>query len=191
MSEPKKLSRWYFGGLASAGAACCTHPLDLLKPLQFFFFFYGAAYCHARLKSLLRTPEAHHEAYQSMISAVPQTAENNLSGPPREIHHDCPNYQRTIKEQVFGSFILLITHSTEGCRLCEDASSSDHVPWIKPITQEDIDLLSKRRSGATLEEADCNTILLILMPGCNLNLILEPRLDRASALSFFSFETVF
>ena len=30
MSE-KKLSRWYFGGLASAGAACCTHPLDLLK----------------------------------------------------------------------------------------------------------------------------------------------------------------
>lgn len=30
MSE-KKLARWYFGGLASAGAACCTHPLDLLK----------------------------------------------------------------------------------------------------------------------------------------------------------------
>jgi dicarboxylate transporter 10 len=27
----KRLSRWYFGGLASAGAACCTHPLDLLK----------------------------------------------------------------------------------------------------------------------------------------------------------------
>ncbi|KAK6623857.1 hypothetical protein RUM44_010713 [Polyplax serrata] len=27
----KKLARWYFGGLASAGAACCTHPLDLLK----------------------------------------------------------------------------------------------------------------------------------------------------------------
>ncbi|XP_012273566.1 mitochondrial dicarboxylate carrier isoform X2 [Orussus abietinus] len=27
----KKLSRWYFGGLASAGAACVTHPLDLLK----------------------------------------------------------------------------------------------------------------------------------------------------------------
>ncbi|KAF1622776.1 UNVERIFIED_CONTAM: Mitochondrial dicarboxylate carrier, partial [Eudyptes pachyrhynchus] len=24
-------SRWYFGGLASCGAACCTHPLDLLK----------------------------------------------------------------------------------------------------------------------------------------------------------------
>jgi len=30
MSE-KLVSRWYFGGLASAGAACCTHPLDLLK----------------------------------------------------------------------------------------------------------------------------------------------------------------
>lgn len=27
----KRLSRWYFGGLASAGAACCTHPLDLIK----------------------------------------------------------------------------------------------------------------------------------------------------------------
>ncbi|XP_017793031.1 PREDICTED: mitochondrial dicarboxylate carrier [Habropoda laboriosa] len=29
--ETKKLSRWYFGGLSSAGAACVTHPLDLLK----------------------------------------------------------------------------------------------------------------------------------------------------------------
>lgn len=29
--EPKKLARWYFGGLASAGAAACTHPLDLIK----------------------------------------------------------------------------------------------------------------------------------------------------------------
>lgn len=26
-----RIGRWYFGGLASAGAACCTHPLDLLK----------------------------------------------------------------------------------------------------------------------------------------------------------------
>lgn len=24
-------SRWYFGGLASGGAACFTHPLDLVK----------------------------------------------------------------------------------------------------------------------------------------------------------------
>lgn len=24
-------SRWYFGGVASGGAACFTHPLDLLK----------------------------------------------------------------------------------------------------------------------------------------------------------------
>ena len=29
--DPKRQSRWYFGGLASAGAACVTHPLDLLK----------------------------------------------------------------------------------------------------------------------------------------------------------------
>jgi len=27
----QRQSRWYFGGLASAGAACITHPLDLLK----------------------------------------------------------------------------------------------------------------------------------------------------------------
>jgi len=31
VDNSKKISRWYFGGLASAGAACCTHPLDLLK----------------------------------------------------------------------------------------------------------------------------------------------------------------
>ena len=29
--NPNRKSRWYFGGLASAGAACCTHPLDLIK----------------------------------------------------------------------------------------------------------------------------------------------------------------
>uniref|UniRef100_A0A672Q0R7 Mitochondrial dicarboxylate carrier-like n=1 Tax=Sinocyclocheilus grahami TaxID=75366 RepID=A0A672Q0R7_SINGR len=26
-----RMSRWYFGGIASCGAACCTHPLDLVK----------------------------------------------------------------------------------------------------------------------------------------------------------------
>jgi hypothetical protein len=31
MAEKKRMARWYFGGLASAGAACITHPLDLLK----------------------------------------------------------------------------------------------------------------------------------------------------------------
>ncbi|KTF93655.1 hypothetical protein cypCar_00029960 [Cyprinus carpio] len=30
----KRMSRWYFGGIASCGAACCTHPLDLLKVLN-------------------------------------------------------------------------------------------------------------------------------------------------------------
>ncbi|GJQ77385.1 hypothetical protein Trydic_g20789 [Trypoxylus dichotomus] len=32
-TKTKRLSRWYFGGLASAGAACFTHPLDLIKVL--------------------------------------------------------------------------------------------------------------------------------------------------------------
>ncbi|XP_076866199.1 mitochondrial dicarboxylate carrier isoform X2 [Brachyhypopomus gauderio] len=27
----RRISRWYFGGLSSCAAACCTHPLDLLK----------------------------------------------------------------------------------------------------------------------------------------------------------------
>jgi len=31
VKSEKRISRWYFGGLASAGAACCTHPLDLIK----------------------------------------------------------------------------------------------------------------------------------------------------------------
>jgi dicarboxylate transporter 10 len=31
MSKEQKVSRWYFGGIASAMACCCTHPLDLLK----------------------------------------------------------------------------------------------------------------------------------------------------------------
>lgn len=30
-SATKRVGKWYFGGLASAGAACITHPLDLLK----------------------------------------------------------------------------------------------------------------------------------------------------------------
>lgn len=31
IQKEKRLARWYFGGLSSAFAACCTHPLDLLK----------------------------------------------------------------------------------------------------------------------------------------------------------------
>ena len=26
-----RMGKWYFGGVASAMAACCTHPLDLVK----------------------------------------------------------------------------------------------------------------------------------------------------------------
>ncbi|CAI9718126.1 mitochondrial dicarboxylate carrier-like [Octopus vulgaris] len=31
VDKTKRVGRWYFGGVASALAACCTHPLDLLK----------------------------------------------------------------------------------------------------------------------------------------------------------------
>jgi len=30
-SNDKRLPKWYHGGVASASAACCTHPLDLIK----------------------------------------------------------------------------------------------------------------------------------------------------------------
>lgn len=33
----KKISHCYFGGLGSAGAACYTHPLDLLEVKKFSF----------------------------------------------------------------------------------------------------------------------------------------------------------
>ena len=36
-ADPVRVARWYFGGLASAGAACCTHPLDLLKVRVTFY----------------------------------------------------------------------------------------------------------------------------------------------------------
>lgn len=32
----KRIGRWYFGGLASSGAAIVTHPLDLIKVWQDF-----------------------------------------------------------------------------------------------------------------------------------------------------------
>lgn len=31
MGDAAKVSKWYFGGLAAAGAVFFTHPLDLLK----------------------------------------------------------------------------------------------------------------------------------------------------------------
>lgn len=37
--KTKRLGRWYFGGVAGAMAACCTHPLDLLKVLNTWLTF--------------------------------------------------------------------------------------------------------------------------------------------------------
>ena len=34
--ETKRIAKWYHGGVASAMAACCTHPLDLLKVEHLF-----------------------------------------------------------------------------------------------------------------------------------------------------------
>ncbi|KAG8286930.1 hypothetical protein J6590_049019 [Homalodisca vitripennis] len=81
---------------------------------------------------------------------------------------------RTIKEQVFSSFLLLVTNSTERI-LPKDADSVKMLPQVTMShnhhTRGVIDLLSERRSDATLEEGDCKTILLILIPCCNLHLL--------------------
>ncbi|KAG8280550.1 hypothetical protein J6590_079754 [Homalodisca vitripennis] len=72
-----------------------------------------------------------------LISAVPQTAENNLSGSPGEIHHPCPNYQGWLTAPLLlkdnqrasvGQFhpahhTFYRADPSEGCRLCEDTSS--------------------------------------------------------------------
>ncbi|KAG8323388.1 phosphatidylinositol phospholipase C activity protein [Homalodisca vitripennis] len=97
---------------------------------------------HLSLKGFLHTPETHHEAHQSTTSAVPQTAENNLSSPPGKIHHPCPNYQRWHTallllqgNQRAGAQQSPPAHYTfhradppERCQLSEDASSGDHAP---------------------------------------------------------------
>ena len=33
MGRDKRMSRWYFGGVAATGAAVCTHPLDTIKTI--------------------------------------------------------------------------------------------------------------------------------------------------------------
>ncbi|KAG8301710.1 hypothetical protein J6590_046837 [Homalodisca vitripennis] len=97
---------------------------------------------HLSLKGFLRTPETHHEAHQSTTSAVPQTAENNLSSPPGKIHHPCPNHQRWhtallllrgnqragAQQSPPAHYTFYRADPPEGCRLCEDASSGDHAP---------------------------------------------------------------
>ncbi|KAG8315678.1 Activating signal cointegrator 1 [Homalodisca vitripennis] len=55
-----------------------------------------------------------------------------------------PCYSKEVKEQVFSSFLLLVTHSTERI-LPKDTDSVKMFPQvtISPITQEDTNLLSK------------------------------------------------
>ena len=40
VDRTKRQTRWYFGGFASAGAACCTHPLDLIKVFYVYLLDY-------------------------------------------------------------------------------------------------------------------------------------------------------
>ena len=53
------MGRWYFGGLASAGAACCTHPLDLIKVGLFYLLITFDFYlCLAEIALQLLPPFA-------------------------------------------------------------------------------------------------------------------------------------
>ncbi|KAG8324854.1 hypothetical protein J6590_082024 [Homalodisca vitripennis] len=122
--------------LAEGANKCHTFPIVVFFPLG------RPTAMNVNLKGFLRTPETHQETYQSIISAVPQTPENNLSRPPGKIHHPCPNYQRwhTAPLLLKGSqrsgaqqfspahYTLYRADPPEGCRLCEDASSADHAP---------------------------------------------------------------
>jgi len=67
----KMQARWYFGGLGSAGAACCTHPLDLLKVVWS---------CHCACAPIGRRHIAislcHLSVYQSVcLSVIARTAD--------------------------------------------------------------------------------------------------------------------
>ncbi|KAG8280144.1 hypothetical protein J6590_088312 [Homalodisca vitripennis] len=98
------------------------------------------------LKDLLRTLEAHHEAYQSMISAVLQTAKNNLSGPPGEIYQPCPNYQRWQSNNRQSRWRILLKDADSVKMLPQVTMSRDQT--YKPRRL----LFSESRSDATLEE---------------------------------------
>ncbi|KAG8295555.1 mitochondrial fusion [Homalodisca vitripennis] len=89
---------------------------------------------HLSLKGFLRTPETHHEAHQSTTSAVPQTAENNLStswenSPPLSKLPKMAYRSLAIAGQSKSRYYTFYrVDPPEGCRLCEDASSGDHAP---------------------------------------------------------------
>ncbi|KAG8266739.1 hypothetical protein J6590_065249 [Homalodisca vitripennis] len=138
--EVKALLNWK---VIDAVPVLTTEHSDVLLVVGCFLFPLGRPTAmQLNLKGFLRTLETHHEAHQSTTSAVPQTAENNLSSPPGKIHHPCPNYQRWHTallllqgNQRAGAQQSPPAHYTfhradppEGCRLCEDASSGDHAP---------------------------------------------------------------
>ncbi|KAG8300240.1 hypothetical protein J6590_080669 [Homalodisca vitripennis] len=74
------------------------------------------------LKGLLRSPEARHEADQSTVSAVSQTAKNHISGPSGE-----DNQRAGVQQFPPVHRIFYRAHPPEGYRLCEDLSSDDHL----------------------------------------------------------------
>ncbi|KAG8337688.1 Armadillo repeat-containing protein 8 [Homalodisca vitripennis] len=90
-----------------------------------FFFFYGGAYCHAlKPQGPFTHPQFHKPpktTYQVLLGKFTTLVQTTKDGIP--LSCCC----RTIKEQVFSSFLMLITHSTEWI-LPKDANSVKMLP---------------------------------------------------------------
>ncbi|XP_016354663.1 mitochondrial dicarboxylate carrier-like [Sinocyclocheilus anshuiensis] len=77
----KRMSRWYFGGIASCGAACCTHPLDLVKfhkddVFVFCFGFTGgfigtpADMVNVRMQNDMKLPAEQRRNYKHALDGL-------------------------------------------------------------------------------------------------------------------------
>ncbi|KAG8293433.1 hypothetical protein J6590_016392 [Homalodisca vitripennis] len=106
--------------------------------------------------------------YQVLLGTFTTLVQTTKDGIP------LPCYCRTIKEEVFDSFILLITHYTERILLKDD----DSVNMIPQVTMSRDQTYNPRRLYLVREgqtplwrKVTVCTILLILMPGCNLHLL--------------------
>ncbi|CAL1298414.1 unnamed protein product [Larinioides sclopetarius] len=79
--EIKRLARWYFGGLAGAGAACITHPLDLLK-LTYSTTRFGI---YEVVKQNISAPDENMAFYKKILIAAVAGAMGGLVGTPADM----------------------------------------------------------------------------------------------------------
>ena len=72
MGQEKRMSKWYFGGLAVTGAATCTHPLDTIKTLLQTPHPTSCANPHFRGPSIIGQPKDVAIAVASRLYRVQQ-----------------------------------------------------------------------------------------------------------------------